>query len=511
MVRFNKLEKQLLNIKIMKIYIYLLLGLISCSITQAQVGIGTITPNENAILEVSSTSQGVGFPRMTTAERDAIQDPVEALIIYNTTADCLQVNTSSDIASPNWVCLGIPTLAPLPTNIQLGPRSDFFVASVLDNDYLPYDQSTQPTTAQTGTLDADNNTATPPNEPPLDIQGSIPPEATPVVIRIPYTVTGAGSIDLPLFSQTVTVPADFTQLGFASDITFRIPAQTNLTQGANKFINAQLFAEGGNALDIKKLDLNVGLGQDNLGILLGSFTYVTNATADTESFNARAVPGIPDRAFGNGDNDLLYLPVTSANGRVWLNNNLGADYANLNKAAFNLTQQATSPSDANAYGSLYQWGRLTDGHELINRTSGAAVNGTTGIKSPTNVPENSLFIIGSSDWRSPQNDNLWQGESGTNNPCPAGYRIPTEAELNAERLEFSTPNAAGAFASPLKLPVAGFRSFSNGSLSIVGSYGFYWSSSVSGTNARLLRFNSSFASMNAFNRAFGFSIRCLKD
>jgi uncharacterized protein (TIGR02145 family) len=511
MVRFNKLEKQLLNIKIMKIYIYLLLGLISCSITQAQVGIGTITPNENAILEVSSTSQGVGFPRMTTAERDAIQDPVEALIIYNTTADCLQVNTSSDIANPIWVCLGIPTLAPLPTNIQLGQRSDFFVASVLDNDYLPYDQDDQPATAETGTFNADNNTATPPNEPPLDIQGSIPPEATPAVIRIPYTVTGPGSINLPLFSQTVTVPGEFTESGTASDITFRIPAQTNLTQGANKFINAQLFAVGVTALDIKKLDLNVGLGQDNLGILLGSFTYVTNATADTESFNVRAVPGIPDRAFGNGDNDLLYLPVASTTGAVWLNNNLGADYANINKAAFNINQQATSRTDANAYGSLYQWGRLTDGHELINRTSGAAVNGTTTTQSIGDQPVDNSFIRGSSDWRSPQNDNLWQGVNGINNPCPSGYRIPTQAEWQAEYNAFSPNNAAGAFASPLKLPLAGYRKFSNGSVRNVGSIGDYWSSTVSGTNVRLLNFSSSNARMFAYDRAYGFSVRCLKD
>jgi uncharacterized protein (TIGR02145 family) len=504
MVRFNKLEKQLLNIKIMKIYIYLLLGLISCSITQAQVGIGTITPNENAILEVSSTSQGVGFPRMTSAERDAIQDPVEALIIYNTTADCLQVNTSSDIASPNWVCLGIPTLAPLPTNIQLGQRSDFFVASVLDNDYLPYDQDDQPATAQTGTLDADGDTDTSPGEPPLDIQGSIPPEANAVVIRIPYTVTGSGSINLPLFSQTVTVPADFTELNVPANITFRIPAQTNLTSGANKFIEAQLFAVGVTALDIKKLDLNVGLGQDNLGILLGSFTYATNAAGDIESFNARAVPGIPDRAFGNGLNDLLYLPVTSTTGAVWLNNNLGADYANINKAAFNINQQATSRTDANAYGSLYQWGRLADGHQI--RTSE-----TTTTLSATDTPENGNFIIESSDWRSPQNDNLWQGVNGINNPCPSGYRIPTEAEWQAEDNAFSPNNAAGAFASPLKLPMAGRRNYSNGSLRRVGSYGNYWSSSVSGTSARRLYFNSSDASMFTNNRALGFSVRCLKD
>ena len=37
------------------------------------------------------------------------------------------------------------------------------------------------------------------------------------------------------------------------------------------------------------------------------------------------------------------------------------------------------------------------------------------------------------DWRTPQNNNLWQGVSGTNNPCPAGFRLPTETELETEK------------------------------------------------------------------------------
>jgi uncharacterized protein (TIGR02145 family) len=61
------------------------------------------------------------------------------------------------------------------------------------------------------------------------------------------------------------------------------------------------------------------------------------------------------------------------------------------------------------------------------------------------------------------------------------------------------------------LPVAGNRNNSNGSLNNVGSNGNYWSSTVSGTNARNLNFNSSNANMNSNNRANGFSVRCIKD
>ena len=187
--------------------------------------------------------------------------------------------------------------------------------------------------------------------------------------------------------------------------------------------------------------------------------------------------------------------VVSSSGKCWLDRNLGA------------SRVAQSSTDAEAYGHLYQWGRLTDGHQ--NRTSG-----TTSTLSNGDVPGHGNFILAPSspyDWRSPQNNNLWQGVSGTNNPCPSSYRLPTEAEWNAERLSWSSNNAAGAFNSPLKLPVAGKRSSSNGSLNGVGSGGLYWSATVDGTNARRLYFDSSSASMSSGDRAHGLSVRCLKD
>jgi hypothetical protein len=152
----------------------------------------------------------------------------------------------------------------------------------------------------------------------------------------------------------------------------------------------------------------------------------------------------------------------------------------------------------------------------VNRYAGDGVttSSTTGTNSSTDTPGHGSFITeGNSpyDWRSPQNNNLWQGVNGINNPCPSGYRLPTEAELNAERAIFPTQNASGAYNSVLKLPMAGLRTGSNGSRNVVGTYGFYWSSTVSGTNASYLDFNSSNAGMLTSYRANGNSVRCLKD
>jgi len=192
---------------------------------------------------------------------------------------------------------------------------------------------------------------------------------------------------------------------------------------------------------------------------------------------------------------VTYGSVTSANNKCWLDRNLGA------------TQVATSSADAASYGHLFQWGRLDDGHQV--RTSL-----TTTTLSNSDVPGHNMFIKvlnSPNDWRSPQNNNLWQGEGGTNNPCPDGYRLPTQAEWDTERASWSTNNAAGAFASPLKLPMAGNRNYSNGWVYLEGSGGYYWSSTVYGISAWGLNFGSDNAAMSNDHRAGGFSVRCLKD
>ena len=58
---------------------------------------------------------------------------------------------------------------------------------------------------------------------------------------------------------------------------------------------------------------------------------------------------------------------------------------------------------------------------------------------------------------------------------------------------------------------SGNRNRINGLLNNQGTHGNYWSSTVSGTNARNLGFLSTAAVTSFHNRAYGFSVRCLKD
>lgn len=196
------------------------------------------------------------------------------------------------------------------------------------------------------------------------------------------------------------------------------------------------------------------------------------------------------------DNTTAVLDVTNpVTGRTWMDRNLGA------------SRVATSSTDAEAYGDLYQWGRGADGHQKRNSP-------TSSILSSNDQPGHGSFILAPNspnDWRSPQNNNLWQGVNGLNNPCPVGYRIPTQAEWEAERASWSVNTSAGAFASPLKLTIAGYRSLSSGLINDVDSRGHYWSTTINGTIARNKYFSSNDASIHSNNRANGFSMRCIKE
>uniref|UniRef100_UPI00404740BA hypothetical protein n=1 Tax=Algoriphagus sp. TaxID=1872435 RepID=UPI00404740BA len=267
----------------------------------------------------------------------------------------------------------------------------------------------------------------------------------------------------------------------------------------------------GNTLTKATLTQGTGISITNASgaiTIASTATAVPSGTADGDILYWKGGAWVKVAAGSNGQTLTFYngAPAwveTTANantvfnpntGKIWMDRNLGA------------SQVATSSTDVASYGDLYQWGRGADGHQIRTPLS----TPTTGQSSSSSPGAN--FLIGSLNWYNGTNpDNLWQGVSGVNNPCPTGYRIPTEAEWNAESLSWSTKNSAGAFASPLKLPMAGYRDYSDGSLGNVGTDGVYWSSTVSSANARSLNFFSSVAFMNTDARAFGFSVRCIKD
>ncbi len=392
----------------------------------------------------------------------------------------------------------------IPSNITLAQNSSYMMVSVYDEDYLPY---TVPGGLATTNIQAADGVD---ESTPIMVYGII--NTIGLTLALPVTASGSGT--LPAFNQTITIPSSLTMDGISRNLIFSWPAQAYTS--STKSITATLKAVGG-TLYAKRLDINAGIGSDALGILLGQFIYPYNNAGNTTTYNVRIIAVVPDKMFGIADNagltthKMVYVPVVAEDGKIWLNNNLGANYANIGKPAFNPAQQASSSTDYNAYGSLFQWGRKPDGHELItwsNSTAGTGVYGTTSTVS--NMPTDALFIVGSSNWRIIQDDTLWIMEASANNPCPAGFRIPTITELSTLFTAGNITNSSTAAVSTLKLTTSGYRNYGSGSLQNTGVFGNYWSSSVSGTTANTRGFDISTFVSN-YNRAFGFSIRCVKN
>jgi uncharacterized protein (TIGR02145 family) len=284
---------------------------------------------------------------------------------------------------------------------------------------------------------------------------------------------------------------------------FRLPTSCEWQAEINSWTSQDAAGAFGSPLK-----LTIGGQRYSCGTILGAGSYGKYWTSTTDG----------DKSFSmyidNSGSDVIYsypringasvrcikdevdqVPtVVSATGRIWMDRNLGA------------SRVATSMTDTEAYGYLYQWGRGKDGHE--KRTSG-----TTTTLSSTDVPGHDKFILAPSapnDWRSTQDNNLWQGIDGINNPCPSDFRVPTADEWQQEINSWNSQDDDGAYGSPLKLVMAGGRYFADGSIS--NTYGLYWTTMSDGTRTVI---GTGFAELYKYPgssiHAEGYSVRCIKD
>ena len=225
----------------------------------------------------------------------------------------------------------------------------------------------------------------------------------------------------------------------------------------------------------------------------GTFTFKGNVDINAGLLNV----------FGS----MEYIPpppvptvYNSTTDETWMDRNLGA------------SQVATSKTDALGYGDLYEWGRATEGHEDRNNSNTSTTLATTAAPN-TGGAWDALFIVtgGVDDWLTNPDDNLWQGDGGPNDPCPAGFRLPTQTEWEAEHASWATQNIAGAFGSPLKLTVGGWHNRGNGNLEEVGTAGYYWSSTAEDPSSHRLHFSNTAVGVGTGLRPQGYSVRCIKN
>ena len=114
----SKIKTKLLCFKLI-VLVFSIQFSVSSLNSYSQTGIsvnttGSLAEN-SAILDVSSTSQGLLIPRMTTVQRDLISSPSLSLLIFNTTTNCFEAYVNGI-----WYSVSCP-----PCNPPAPPASSF--------------------------------------------------------------------------------------------------------------------------------------------------------------------------------------------------------------------------------------------------------------------------------------------------------------------------------------------------------------------------------------------------
>lgn len=495
---------------------------ISVNNIQGQTIIGGTTGDSTAILDLQSNSKGLLIPRLTTEQREAIMNPGEGLMIYNTTLGCVEINVGSG-NSPDWICL-------------VGA-------------------------AKIGSLDCGNITHF-----GNLITGVL---AEDVVSVIPYIEGNNGNYGTQIINSTEVIGLKATLMsGNASygdgNISLRItgiPEASGVAKFAINFGGKNCILERLVEPDTVALDcanavvygmLRNGVSADSVTVELyysGSSGgwYSADSTNSTGIIGLKAIlePGIFEVGGGilryairgiplgsgvakfnidvNGQTCMLQLKIVStescgayvANG-IWkefMCHNLGAD----------TSVSSLSPSWA-LNGNYYQWGRNPDcfgkdGIDDVNTCTGT-VYGVAGPWGNDTSNDNAGNIPGFSSLTA--SNNAWLDWIKTiNDPCPEGFRVPTRNQwagianpnLNehlfigsweSDLTNYSSGVMIGDF---LFLPAAGRREHL-GAQYFRGNLGFYWSS----TNGWHLYFDSgNIATYNNFIGTYATPIRCIAE
>ncbi|MEY3367279.1 MAG: hypothetical protein RI973_434 [Bacteroidota bacterium] len=171
-------------------------------------------------------------------------------------------------------------------------------------------------------------------------------------------------------------------------------------------------------------------------------------------------------------------------------------------------------------GGYWQWGHKgPSSSQWLNTNTPNFAHGPTGSGSGQ---ANEASISGWSSTTAP--NGAWSDASKTaNDPCPAGFRVPTGAQwdgVTANNTQTAvgtwsasaTNYSSGRFFGPgLLLPATGSRTASNGSLDSRGNSGYYWGTTELGSGNAWYLVLSSFGGSYTTNnsRLYGFSLRCI--
>jgi len=476
-----------------KVAYYLLIAvfvMLSNSVFSQGAAVNTTgaSADPSAVFDASSNTQGLLIPRMTTAERNAIVNPAEGLQIYN--LDCHNFEYFNGTL---WVAIN-PIIASVsisatPAGAVCTGTSVIFTASPVNGGTSPSyqwklngaDVGTNSNTYTNSSLNNGDQISCELTSNANCVGGNPAfSNVLTMLIAQPPTAADAGTDQSLCNVTTATLSANTPSVGIG---------YWSVVSGTATILNPSSPTSGVTGLSLPgTATLLWTISNSPCSASADDVIITTNSCSTCGSFSVSFTYNSSPVTYGTVNGDY------NGGQYCWLDRNLGA------------SDVATAVSHVSSYGDYFQWGRLDDGHQVKTST-------TTSTQSSLPNPGHNKFITGSSNWYSgPNPDNLWQGVSGINNPCPVGWRLPTEIELDNERLSWSSNDQNGAIQSSLRLPSGGWRSSSSGVVTFDGgSSGHYCNSTINGATVGFLTFQSSSASLTSGSRANGRSVRCLKD
>ena len=452
----------------------------------AQVGINTDNnpPDNSAMLDVKSTEKGLLPPRMTYEQRNAIPDPAEGLMIFCT--NCNQDGTGTITIFQGGLWINIAGSCVVPAS----PPAGSYIPSVTEMTWkwnrVPIVTGYKWNTTNDYATAINMGTDTSKTETGLTCWTSYD--------RYVWAYNVCGNSSARTLSQTTSQipfsPAPTAGVNVAG--TFSIIWNWNSVAGATGYKwsltnDYNAATDMATSTTITETGLTCGTSYTRFVWAYNSCGYSTPlsfiqttmacpicGTSITINHVAGAVAPVTKTT--------TYFTDTNIPGELtkcWITSNLGSDH------------QATSVSDNTEASAGWYW--------QFNRKQGYKHDGST--RTPNTTWTSS--ISETSDWLI------------ANDPCNieigGTWRIPTYTEWYNVSYTGGWTSWAGPWNSGLKLHAAGDLT-SDGSLNNRGSYGYYWSSAqYDATSGRKLYFNSGSSYMNTSSKAYGFSVRCVRD
>jgi uncharacterized protein (TIGR02145 family) len=242
---------------------YLLLAFLVLTATNtfAQVGVGTNTPAASAALEVTSgtNNKGILIPRITAIQKDAINNPAEGLMIYQTSAPAGFYYYMGSVWKLIMTQTDLDTkLSTVDANISLNTKVDKVTGKALSsNDYTSAEKTKVSNVSGTNTGDQDLSA--------LATTASVALKANTT------DVNAALTLKAPLASPTFTTP----NLGAAT--------ATSISSGTLSLSTSLSVANGGTGA------ATASAARTNLGLVIGTDVLTPSGNAATATLASTVI------------------------------------------------------------------------------------------------------------------------------------------------------------------------------------------------------------------------------